>query len=293
MENLYYIANYVGLMLPSDVHERRPEVPIHLQEVGVTGIRIPIRVSLGRRSSIMVPKVSAFIDLPARQKGIHASRSSEAIAEAVSEEAGKQVRIEELCVKIAGKLLQKHPYARSAKVSANGEAVMAEKTPVTKVRTFEPYVLQGSARAWREGRTIRTSKMVGVEIVGMTVCPCASHMQRSHSSIAIEVPESYGLNALTLIKIAEEAMSAPAYEVLKREDEIALVKKAERRPRFAEDCLRVMAKGLIDSFSDLPDQSRVSFSVKSLESIHRHDFLARRDATLGILRSEVKSGGDI
>lgn len=273
-----------------DVHELKPPVPIHLQEVGVTGISIPLRVALGKKSAIMVPRISAFIDLPASQKGIHASRTSEAIVEAVSEQAGKRVKIEDLCVKIAESLLIKHTYAERSRVDACGEAVIPERAPVTRVRTFEPYLLIGKANAWREGKQVEARKMVGVKLSGMTVCPCSSHTQRSYASIMIEVPKEYGVDALTLIQIGKDSMSAPVFELLKKEDEIALVKRAAERPRFAEDCLRLMAKGIIDRFPDLPDQVGVSLYIKSLESIHAHDFIARRESPLGVLREEISSG---
>lgn len=274
----------------SDIHELKPAVPIHLQEVGVTGISIPLRVAVGKKTAIMVPKISAFIDLPASQKGIHASRTSEAIVEAVSEQAGKRVKIEDLCVKIAEGLLVKHTYAERSRVDASGDAVIPEKAPVTRVRTFEPYLLMGKATAWRKGKHVEAKKMVGVKLSGMTVCPCASHMQRSYATIMIEVPKEYDVDALTLIQIGKDSMSAPVFELLKKADEIAVVKRATERPRFVEDCLRLMAKGIIDRFPDLPDRVIVSLYIKSLESIHAHDFVAWRESPLGVLRKEITSG---
>lgn len=274
-------------MSSSDIHEKKPTVSIPLQEVGVTNVSIPVRVALGKKSSFMVPKISAFIDLPSKQKGIHASRSSEAIVETVSEQARKRVKLEDLCAKIAERLLKKHPYARRASVSAEGEAIVTGKTPVTKVRTFEPYTIRGNAVAGRMGKRFKIRKTIGVEIIGMTVCPCASHMQRSYATVMIEVPEKQELNALTLIEVAKEAMSAPTYELLKRADELAVVKKATERPRFAEDSLRFMAKSLVERLQDLPNDTYVFISIRSLESIHKHDFVARREATLGVLRKEI------
>ena len=48
-------------------------------------------------------------------------------------------------------------------------------------------------------------------------------------------------------------MSSEIYELMKRSDEGHVVEKAHRRPRFVEDCVREMIRGVID---DLPRDGR-------------------------------------
>ena len=45
-------------------------------------------------------------------------------------------------------------------------------------------------------------------------------------------------------------MSSEIYELMKRSDEVEVVEKAHRRPRFVEDCVREMICGVISHFGD-------------------------------------------
>jgi GTP cyclohydrolase FolE2 len=51
-----------------------------------------------------------------------------------------------------------------------------------------------------------------------------------------------------------------------------------------------MAKGILETFHELPDATHITMKMRSAESIHKHDMVAVRHATLGILRSEVSAG---
>ena len=47
-------------------------------------------------------------------------------------------------------------------------------------------------------------------------------------------------------------MSSEIYELMKRSDEAHVVEKAHRRPRFVEDCVREMIRGVVDAFPSSP-----------------------------------------
>ena len=85
-------------------------------------------------------------------------------------------------------------------------------------------------------------------------------------------------------------MSSEIYELMKRSDEGAVVEKAHRRPRFVEDCVREMIRGVIDGFPELADDSFVSARQENLETIHQHNVVADRFGLLGELRTELTSG---
>ena len=42
-------------------------------------------------------------------------------------------------------------------------------------------------------------------------------------------------------------MSSEIYELMKRSDEAQVVEKAHRRPRFVEDCVREMIRGVVEA----------------------------------------------
>ena len=85
-------------------------------------------------------------------------------------------------------------------------------------------------------------------------------------------------------------MSSEIYELMKRSDEAAVVEKAHRRPRFVEDCVREMVRGVIERFPELDDRAFVSAGQVNLETIHQHNVVAERYGTLGEIRSELASG---
>jgi GTP cyclohydrolase I/GTP cyclohydrolase-4 len=192
--------------------------------------------------------------------------------------------------------------------------------PVSGVNTQEIYTLFGIAVASAHG----TRRVVGVAAQGMTACPCAqelvaagarerldedgfsdgeierileavpvaTHNQRGLGTLYIGATErgTLEIDALTLLTIVENAMSSEIYELMKRVDEVAVVEKAHRRPRFVEDCVREMIRGVLDDLSELPDEAFVSARQENLESIHQHNVLAERQGTLGELRDELRSG---
>src|SRR3712207_4851379 len=84
------------------------------------------------------------------------------------------------------------------------------------------------------------------------------------------------LDAGRLLSIVEGSMSSEIYELMKRSDEGAVVEKAHRRPRFVEDCVREMIRGVIDELPELGDATFVSARQENLESIHQHNVVAER-----------------
>lgn len=297
-----------------EVHNEKPGVPVSLERVGVTGVKMPIGfVYFEDKPVLVVPSFSAYINLPATRKGIHASRNYEIITEVLEEFAGKTYKLENVCSEIAKELLRRHEYANRSEVKAVGEAIIEKLTPKTEMITYEPCMIIASAKAKKNSKgDIKTKKMVGVGVRGITACPCAqemlretfsenldlpkkvfkeipwaTHMQRAYGLIVTEVPEGFKIDASKLVWIVEKSMSAPSYGLLKRSDEVEIVKKAIENPRFVEDCVRFMMKYFAESFSELPDNIAVRFKQRSAETIHKHDFVAERKTTLGEIRKEL------
>jgi GTP cyclohydrolase I/GTP cyclohydrolase-4 len=122
--------------------------------------------------------------------------------------------------------------------------------------------------------------------------PVATHNQRGLATLQIGCTEECAteIDAATLLEIAEASMSSEVYELMKRSDEVAVVEKAHRRPRFVEDCVREMIAGVVRVFADLDGASFVSARQENLETIHQHNVVAERHGLLSELRAEVRSG---
>jgi GTP cyclohydrolase I/GTP cyclohydrolase-4 len=122
--------------------------------------------------------------------------------------------------------------------------------------------------------------------------PVATHNQRGLGTLHVGCPETctHDVDAETLLAIVEDSMSSEIYELMKRDDEAAVVEKAHRRPRFVEDCVREMVRGVIERLPQLGDDSFVSARQENLETIHQHNVVAERFGLLGELRREVDAG---
>jgi GTP cyclohydrolase I/GTP cyclohydrolase-4 len=118
----------------------------------------------------------------------------------------------------------------------------------------------------------------------------ATHNQRGLGTLLIGFPEgcSTAIDARTLLTIVEESMSSEIYELMKRSDEGHVVEKAHRRPRFVEDCVREMIRGVIETFGELEGGAFVSARQENLETIHQHNVVAERFGTLGEIRGELE-----
>ena len=179
-------------------------------------------------------------------------------------------------------------------------------TPASGLPTQEIYTLLGTAVASERG----TRTLTGVEAQGMTACPCAqelvagrsrerlaaegftddeiervfaavpvaTHNQRGIGSLHIGRPEGVELevDARDLLHIVEQSMSSEIYELMKRSDEVTVVEKAHRNPRFVEDCVREMVRRVAEPYPQLGDGGFVLARQENLETIHRHSVVAER-----------------
>jgi GTP cyclohydrolase I/GTP cyclohydrolase-4 len=300
-----------------DVQARVPGVRVALSRVGVTGVEKVVRI----REELYFARLDCFVDLHRDQKGAHMSRFDEVVNEAIGEVVLSEspFRAETLAQHIA-ELVRARQGAERAEVTIAARYPEHKPAPVSGVQTQEIYTLHGRAVAYEHG----TRRSVGVSATGMTACPCAqelvaarardrlaadgftdeqverilervpiaTHNQRGLATLQIGCIESCTaeIDAATLLEIAESSMSSEIYELMKRSDEVEVVEKAHRRPRFVEDCVREMIAAVVRAFPQLDGASYVSARQENLETIHQHNVVAERHGLLSELRTEVETG---
>jgi GTP cyclohydrolase-4 len=300
-----------------DVQARPPGVPVGLSRVGVTGVEKVVRI----RDESYFARLSCFVDLSHQQKGAHMSRFEEVVNEAIGEVVLSEspFRAETLAQHIA-ELVRTRQDAERAEVTIAARYPEHKPAPVSGIPTQEIYTLHGRAVAFEHG----TRRTVGVSATGMTACPCAQELvaarararlaadgfsaaeiERILQSVPVATHNQRGLatlhigcieecvaeiDASALLQVAEGSMSSEIYELMKRTDEVEVVEKAHRRPRFVEDCVREMIAGVVARFPELDGASFVSARQENLETIHQHNVLAERHGLLSELRAEVDSG---
>ncbi len=257
------------------------------------------------KTTTLTADFDVYVDLPSTMKGSHLSRNLEVVSEIVEEGVREPVEsLEDLSSLIARRLLEKHEYANYSEVRTSADYFLERMTPLG-TRTTERYRLIARAEAERGG-PVQVTKSIGVEVVGMTACPCAmetikhhldergklqgtevpiiTHNQRNITRVLVEVPESLEVEADDLIDMVEDSLSSPTFEILKRGDEAELVERAHAHPRFVEDVVREILARLLKKYQHFPDEARVRVTSESEESIHKHNALAERVTTFGELR---------
>jgi GTP cyclohydrolase IV len=305
----------------TDVQASAPTIHVSLSRVGVTNVEKVIRIGPPGAEQLYYARLDCFVDLGPKQKGAHMSRFEEAVNDVIGEvvigESG--FKAEQLAQHIAERVRERQDALR-AEVTIAARYPEHKPAPVSGIPTQEIYTLYGSAVAFEHG----TRRLVGVAAQGMTACPCAqqlvagrsrerlaadgftdgeiarifaavpvaTHNQRGLGTLYVGCPESCDmeLEADVLLRVVENSMSSEIYELMKRSDEAAVVEKAHRRPRFVEDCVREMIRGVVEELAELRADAFVSARQENLETIHQHNVVAERFGVLSELRHELRSG---
>lgn len=299
-----------------DVQEELPPVRLSLTHVGVSGLKRIVRLAGKERDDLFYAEMDLYVELKPEQKGAHMSRFSDTVEEVIGEvSAERAANLETLAEQMARAVLRDQRAIRSD-VHIRAQFPQERHAPVSGKSTQEIYTLIGIAAATHQ----KTVHLVGVEAEGMMACPCAqdmiagqarerlleigfsaaeadralgviplaTHNQRGRGTLI--VGGDYPIKAQDLVHVVESAMSSENYDLLKRPDELFVVAKAHRQPRFVEDAVREIILGLIELYPELPDETFVLARQLNMETIHKHEVYAERAGTLGELRHEISNG---
>ncbi|MDY6817999.1 MAG: GTP cyclohydrolase MptA [Halobacteriales archaeon] len=300
-----------------DVQASTPDVSVGLNRVGVTGVEKLVEIARPeKRPIVLMAEFEVFVDLPGSRKGADMSRNMEVIDEILEEAVSEPTyRVEDVCGDAAERLLGKHDYTTKTEVRMEADLITKDQTPESDRPTQNTATILAGATATEDG----THEEIGAKVTGMTVCPCsqgmmssrareklydldvekdavreflqevpqAGHAQRGHATLSIESKGAPEVDLIELIEVARDSMSARIYNLAKRPDEDHMTYQAHMNAKFVEDCVRSMAKGVVEHFPDLPDDAIVTMKQSNDESIHQHNAHAERVAEFGRLREEV------
>jgi GTP cyclohydrolase-4 len=302
-----------------DVQNEKPAVPLSLSRVGVTKLHRNIQLLHNGLPVFFRAEMDLFVDLAQDQAGVHMSRFGDVVEGIIQKNTLEPMPdIESLAGRISQGIVEVQGALRS-EIHIRACPPLRKITPISGKTTEDLYTLIGIASTGGG----QTRRVVGVQTEGMTVCPCAQDMVRDYSrerlleegftpeqaervlnAIPIASHNQRGRGTLlvgsdiqvraeNLVHLVETAMSSETYAVLKRPDELFVVNKGHRRPRFVEDVVREMLYSLVDIFPDLPDNAFVLAKQENLESIHKHNAFAERYGTLNEIRRELRGGRGI
>lgn len=309
----------------TDLQATSPSIALGLDEVGVTGV---VRgIVLGELATPATATFDVATSLGADARGAHMSRFHEAIDHALALVAddGRDVPSLELLATVIASRAAELQGAEHGRASVRATITSTRLAPASGRRSIDPFDAWAVVAVDRSAESPRTSVTLGVSATGMTACPCAqnlvrdaararleaagfdddaiarafgalpvaTHNQRSTGVLEVTVPGDGAVTAiadpLELATLVRGSMSAQVHELLKRDDELAVVEAAHADPRFVEDCVRALLRDVLlaPAFAGLPPQARITVRQVNHESIHAHDVVATRSALVAELRRDL------
>jgi len=250
----------------ADVQGRADHRQIAIDQVGIKGIRYPVRVrdrSQGEQHTIAV--FDMYVDLPHDFKGTHMSRLVEILNRNEHEITLESFR--HMLLDMAKRL-----EARSGHIAMTFPYFVRKSAPVTRVESLMDYRVTLIGEIYDDKPRIQ----VEVEVPVTSLCPCSkgisdygAHNQRSHVTVRARTVGFVWIEEL--IDVVEANASCELYGLLKRPDEKYVTEHAYDNPKFVEDMVRDVAAAL-------NSDERISAYViesENFESIHNHSAYAR------------------
>lgn len=307
-----------------DLQQSDSLIQIPINKVGIKGLKKRVDVFQDGKKISMYPKISAVISLPAKQRGIHMSRTPETIDKTINETVFRNyTNIGIIAEVIAKKLFKVHDYSDNIEIILKGEIAFEERD-ASERQTQKIHEVLFRIKGKRNKDGVPSFRyFLGVSAVSATVCPCgksmsreysesiirnrkdisisdkdlekllnllpiASHNQRAVGKIYLEIgpPSENFPNLRDLVDIIENSMSGRVKNVLKREEEAEFIRSSHLNPVFSEDVIRRMAQNFIRKYySSLEDNYFIKFSLRSFESIHPYDVFSELSMTIGELKN--------
>ena len=260
-----------------ETQNEKPMNEISLDYVGITNFKTLLVITREGKTFHLTPVIEATINLPAEMKGAHMSRICESVVEIINDERNAHQSVEQLSIDVLKKLKEKHPYSH-AHLSLNFDFFYETKTPVTKKKTFE--VTNVTVETWIKEQE-EDLVAISLEYIGNTVCPHAlennpdkrTHVQRALGKLTAKGTLDQMPSFESIVEVMKKAFPAETYSILKTEDEQCVIDCMYDNPMFVEDVCRNILGRAKESFSD--KKLDLTAVVNSLESIHKHDVVAK------------------
>lgn len=263
-----------------------PEHQLQLSEVGISNLKTLITIKRQKGKFFrFITNVDVTINLPAERKGAHMSRLVESISETFSDVQTDNDSLEMLNKRALLLLKERHPFLYGT-ITLRFDFAWYLKTPVSNRETVEVYPVEFRTELHKEGNFIHR---VTVTASGNTACPHAlavaegkrTHVQRAIGNLTVVGTNGDIPDIEDMIAVIESSFSSPTFSVLKTEDEAWVVSTMFEQPYFVEDVARNI---LVNADNTFTKKLNFHSFVRSEESIHKHDVIARgsiiRDKTL-------------
>ena len=251
-----------------DVQNSSDTRRIAIQQVGVKGVRYPVRLQTTVGIQSTVGEWNLTVHLPENKKGTHMSRFI-ALLEQLNEPTSAPLDVTVLKSMLHNML--KMLEADAGQIEVSFPYFINKVAPVSGVKSMMDYevALVGEI----SNGEVEVTQTVLVPVTSL--CPCSkkiaaygAHNQRSHITVNALLAENVPFDEL-IAKIEAQA-SCELYGLLKRPDEKYVTERAYDNPKFVEDLVRDVA-GMLNA-----DERILAYSLEAenFESIHNHSAYA-------------------
>jgi GTP cyclohydrolase I len=241
---------------------------MHIQTVGLRGLKTPIRV---KEKCGKVQSTIATIAMQARLRDGSRDNCVETFTSILN------AYLEELSVASFSTILARLKealQAKSVRLEMTFPYFLDKKAPVSNTHSLMEYTCTFSGGIGDDQGFILT-----VCVPVTTLCPCSkeisasgAHNQRAEVTLNVKFKNFIWVE--DLIAIVERSASCEVYALLKRPDEKFVTEKAFNNPMFVEDVVRKVAVAALAN----PNITWFSAGVESFESIHKHSAYAYVDS---------------
>jgi GTP cyclohydrolase I len=252
----------------ADVQGLEDNRRLHIDRVGIKGIRHPVRVkdrTGGEQHTIATFDMN--VCLPHNFKGTHMSRFVEILnrrEQEITVETFKAM-LPEMTERLA---------SRSGTIEMRFPYFVNKKAPVSGVQSLMDYDVSFIGET--DGKAVDMTLKVVVPVTSL--CPCSkeisdygAHNQRSHVTVAARLARGpHFVWIEDIIDLVESVASCQLYGLLKRPDEKFVTERAYDNPKFVEDMVRDVAH-LLNQDSRIV---RYVAESENFESIHNHSAYA-------------------
>lgn len=245
-----------------DIQIKKPEFEIEIDKVGITNLKLPLKIRYEGQAHPVTAKVAVFVNLPKDKRGTHMSRMVRILTEVTREEIDYNQLVSILST-LKEKLGATHSY-----LTIEFVLFKLKESPVTKNPGFLDYKCKIEA-----SQNAQTKIRIGTDVLMTSLCPISkdvsnysAHNQRGELRANVLLKDN-NLWFEELINMVEKGGSCELFSVLKREDEKFVTEKAYNNPKIVEDIIREVAM-LLKQNKHIKE---FKVSCENFESIHTHN----------------------
>ena len=252
-----------------DVQGKQDHRGISIQRVGVSQIRLPVKIETKNGSfQSVLATIRMTVDLPHEFKGTHMSRFLE-VMHPWSDRTLSSRGVSEILKEMRERL-----EAETAHFEMDFEYFIEKEAPVSKMKGLLGIHCRFEGTLSPKGEDFILSVAVPVT----SLCPCSkeisdygAHNQRSEIRVRVRYDHQDRYFWIEdLVALLEAQASCSVYPILKREDEKAVTEQAYENPKFVED----MVRDVVLALRSQPGIAWFQVECENFESIHSHNAYA-------------------